>query len=240
MGTERIGGDRRRIVFLVLIVLLFVAAARLGGGYLPQVTAWVERQGAWGIVGFIAAYAIATVAAFPGSLLTLAAGAIFGVAKGATFVLAGAIIGSSLAFLLARYVARPIVERRIHRDPRFVRVDAAVAREGWKMVLLLRLSPLLPFNALNYALGLTAVTFRHYLIGAIGMLPGTLLYVYSGKVAGELAVVAGGGEVARGPAYIVVLGLGLLATIIVAVWIGRIARRALNEGLESDSTPCGV
>jgi uncharacterized membrane protein YdjX (TVP38/TMEM64 family) len=231
------GGGRwlvaRRIAMGLVALLAIVLLGRAAGGYLPAFTGWVAARGVWGPVIFIAGYALATVAAVPGSLLTLAAGAIFGIAGGVVYVFLGAVIGSSLAFLIARYVARPAVERRLAADARFKRIDRAVGERGRKIVFLLRLSPALPFNVLNYALGLTRVRFRDYLIAAFGMLPGTLLYVYSGQVVGDLAVLATGAGVQRGTGYYLVLVLGLIATATVTVWVTRIARNALREETES-------
>src|SRR6185295_6124938 len=123
--------------------------------------------------------------------------------------------GSSLAFLIARYVARRAIERRIAGNPKFAAVDRAVGREGFKIVALLRLSPVFPFNLLNYSLGLTRVSFLQYLAASIAMLPGTLLYVYYGKAAGSLAAVAGGVKTGKGAGYWLTLGIGLAATIAV-------------------------
>ncbi|MBA2671525.1 MAG: VTT domain-containing protein [Gemmatimonadetes bacterium] len=154
---------------------------RFAGWYIPAFATWVESQGVWGPLIFIAGYVLATVSAIPGSILTLAAGAIFGIVPGVAYVFVGAGTGSALAFLIARYLARPAVERRLAANPRFAQIDGAVGREGRKIVFLLPISPVLPFNALNYALGVTKVRFRDYLLGSFGMLPGTLLYVYSGR-----------------------------------------------------------
>jgi uncharacterized membrane protein YdjX (TVP38/TMEM64 family) len=226
---------RRAVLGIAAVAGIFLFG-RLVGGYLPAFAAWVEAQGAWGPVVFIAGYTIATVGAVPGSLLTLAAGAIFGITAGVGYVFVGAVAGASLAFLIARYLARPAVERRLGWDPRFERIDRAVAGQGLKIVFLLRLSPVLPFNVLNYALGLTRVRFRDYLIASLGMLPGTLLYVYSGRVAGDLAALAGGAGVAQGSGYYLVLALGLAATVTVTVWVTRIARRALNKETTDERT----
>jgi uncharacterized membrane protein YdjX (TVP38/TMEM64 family) len=236
-GQSRAAGGRsggrgrlvRRIALGVAVVAGVVLLGRAAGGHLPAFAAWVEAQGPWGPAVFIAGYVVATVAAVPGALLTLAAGAIFGIVAGVAYVFIGAVVGSSLAFLIARYLARPAVERRIAADPRFDRIDRAVARQGLRIVVLLRLTPVLPFNALNYALGLTRVRFRDYLAASVGMLPGTLLYVYSGRVAGDIAALAGGAGVERGSGYYVVMGLGLLATVIVTVLVTRIARNALDR-----------
>lgn len=221
-------------VLVVVALILLVFAGRALGGYIPQFATWVGSLGIWGPIVFIAGYAVATVAFIPGSLLTLAAGAIFGLLQGTAYVFLGAAIGSALAFLVARYGARKAVERRLENHPRFRLVDKAVAREGLKIVFLLRLSPAFPYNLLNYALGLTSVRFRDYVLASLGMIPATFLYVYYGKALGTLAAVAGGAAVERGTGYWTVLGVGLIATLAVTTLVTRLARRALQQEVEDD------
>lgn len=218
-----------RIALTGAALLALLALGRAAGGYVPQFAQWVDGLGVWGPVVFIVGYALAVVAFIPGSLLTLAAGAIFGVAEGVVIVFVAAVLGSTAAFLVARYLARDAIERRLAGDTRFAAIDRAVGEQGRKIVFLLRLSPVFPFNLLNYGLGLTKVRAVDYLAAAPGMLPGTLLYVYSGKVAGDVAAVAGGVQLERGAGYYSVLVLGLLATAVVTVFVTRIARRALRE-----------
>ena len=174
-------------------------------------------------------YIIAVVAFVPASLLTLGAGAIFGIVDGVIYVFVAATIGSCLAFLVSRYLARSAVERKLAGKPKFSAIDRAVAAEGLKIVFLLRLTPAVPFNLLNYALGLTRVSFADYAIASVGMLPGTLLYVYSGKLAGDVASLAGNPAVARGWGYYSLLALGLAATLAVTLVVTQSARRALAE-----------
>jgi uncharacterized membrane protein YdjX (TVP38/TMEM64 family) len=218
-----------KIALGVVAVAVIIVLARVGGAYIPSFTAWVNRLGAWGPAVFILGYAIATVAFLPGSLLTLAGGAIFGIAWGVLYVFIAAVLGSAAAFLISRYVARAAIERRVAGNERFVAIDRAVAAEGLKIVFLLRLSPVFPFTLLNYALGLTRVRFADYMIASLGMLPGTLLYVYYGKLAGDVAALAGGGAVAKGPGYYAVLALGLAATVLVTWVVARAARNALRQ-----------
>ena len=218
-----------RIVGGVVIVVLLAAAGRELGAYLPRFVAWVDTLGIWGPAVFVFGYVTATVAFVPGSLLTLAAGAVFGLVKGTACVVIGATIGSSLAFLVSRYVARGIIEQRMERYPRFAAIDRAMGAEGFKIVLLLRLSPVFPFNLLNYALGLTQVRFRDYVAAAIGMVPGSLLFTYYGKLAGDVAALAGGAAVERGAGYYAVLVLGLVATVLVTTLVTRSAGRALRQ-----------
>jgi uncharacterized membrane protein YdjX (TVP38/TMEM64 family) len=189
----------------------------------------VADQGAWGPVVFILGYAAAVVACAPAVLLTLAAGAVFGLGPGVVYVFLAAVLGSSAAFFVSRYLARGALERRLLAQPRFAAVDRAVAKQGRRIVFLLRLSPVFPFVLLNYALGLTRIRFADYLLAAPGMLPGTLLYVYYGTVGGEAAAVAGGAAPPKGPGAWAVLGLGLVATAAVTVLVTRIARRALED-----------
>ena len=158
-----------------LALLLWLG--RKGGQYTPRFAAWVDGLGVWGPIVFILGYMVAAVAFIPGSLLTLAAGAIFGLVRGTAFTFVGATLGAAAAFLVARYAARGAVEKKIAGNARFAAIDRAVGREGFKIVALLRLSPVFPFNLLNYSLGLTKVRFLDYLLASVAMLPGTLLYV---------------------------------------------------------------
>lgn len=213
-------------------VVALLALARQGGAYVPRFAAWVDGLGVWGPVVFVVGYAAAVVAFVPGSLLTLAAGAIFGLAGGVVYVFIAAVLGSSAAFLVSRYLARAAIENRIAGNARFAAIDRAVGAQGRRIVFLLRLSPLFPFTLLNYALGLTRVRFLDYLAASVGMLPGTLLYVYYGKLAGDVAALAGGAAVAKGPGYYAVLAVGLIATIAVTAVVTRTARKALRDVAE--------
>jgi uncharacterized membrane protein YdjX (TVP38/TMEM64 family) len=224
--------SRRNLTRLVLAVAALAVLAVLGrqaGAAIPRFAAWVDGLGALGPLVFILGYAAAVVAFVPGSLLTLAGGAIFGLGAGVAYVFTAAVLGSAAAFLVARYVARAAVERRIAGNARFAAIDRAVAAEGRKIVFLLRLSPVFPFNLLNYALGLTRVRFADYLAASVGMLPGTLLYVYYGKLAGDVAALAGGAAPERGAGSYALLVVGLAATILVTAVVTRTARRALSE-----------
>jgi len=208
---------------------------RSAGGYIPVFAEWVDELGALGPIVFILGYAIAVVAFIPGSLLTLAAGVIFGLGEGTVYVFIAATLGATLAFLIARHGARAAIERRIQGDDRFAAIDRAVGNEGLKIVFLLRLSPVFPFNLLNYSLGLTRVRLVDYFVASIGMLPGTLLYVYTGKVAGDVAAIAGGQAGEKGTGDWFVLVLGLVATAVVTVFVTRIARRALADATADDA-----
>jgi uncharacterized membrane protein YdjX (TVP38/TMEM64 family) len=188
---------------------------------------WIAGLGPAGVVAFIAIYILSCVFMLPGSVLGLGAGAVFGVAKGSAIVSAASTLGATAAFLVGRYLARQRVANMIEGNERFRAIDEAVGREGWKIVGLTRLSPVFPFNLLNYAYGITKVRLRDFFFASwIGMLPGTVMYVYLGSLAGSLATLdaRGGG---RTPAQWVLYIVGLLATVAVTVYVTRIARAAL-------------
>ncbi len=231
-ASTKFESKRRFWAKSILGAILLAALVYLGrsaGAYVPQFAAWVDGLGAWGPIVFVFGYVAATLAFVPGSFLTLAAGAIFGLLEGTFYVFVAATLGATLAFLVARHAAREAIEKRIAADTRFAAIDRAVGAEGRKIVFLLRLSPVFPFNLLNYALGLTRVGLVDYFVASIGMLPGTLLYVYAGKIIGDVAAVAGGAGPERGLASWLLVGVGLVATLIVTVIVTRIARRALAE-----------
>src|SRR5260370_667149 len=190
------------------------------GEFLGRFRGW-----AWGPVVFAAVYALACLA-IPGSLITLAAGSLFGVVVGTAVVSVASVTGASLAFWLGRTLARGLIEKRLAGNRRFRALDQAVAAGGFKIVLLTRLSPLFPFTLLNYAFGLTKVRFRDYVLASwIGMLPGTVMYVYLGSTVKELADVAAG-SVEGGPARLVLFFVGLVATGVVPGYVTRPARPA--------------
>jgi uncharacterized membrane protein YdjX (TVP38/TMEM64 family) len=218
-----------KIVAAVVGVVLVIVVGRELPVLLPQFTQWVASLGAWGPIAFIAGYSVAPVIFAPAFVLTIAGGAIFGFVEGVIYVMIGATIGATLAFLTGRYLARQFVEGLLTRDPRLLLIDRAVERNGFKLVALLRMCPAVPFVLLNYALGISRVRLVDYVAGSIGMLPVVAMYVYSGKVAGDLATLASGAAQPRGPVYYAMIGLGLLASIAVTVVVTRIARQAIEE-----------
>lgn len=207
---------------------------RRAAGYIPAFAEWVESLGALGPLVFMAGYIVATVAMVPGLLLTIAGGALFGLVRGTFYVFIAASIGATAAFLISRHVVRDFVLKKLGNDPRLAALDAAIGREGRKIAILIRLSPLFPFNVTNYALGLTAVRLRDYVIACIGMLPGTLLYVYYGRLIGDVATIVSGVQVERGTAYWILLVMGLIATVVVTALITRAAQRALRSSVEAE------
>lgn len=193
---------------------------------------WVKGLGIWGGVAFMGIYILATIAFLPASLLTLAAGVVFGVVWGSVYVFLGATLGAIAAFLVGRYLVRGWVSQKIANNPKFAAIDKAVAEEGFKIVLLTRLSPLFPFNLLNYAFGVTGVTLWDYSIGSIGMIPGTIMYVYIGSLAKDIVNL----DPAKPPIDLtlkwIINIVGLAATISVTVFVTRIANKALRTKIE--------
>ena len=195
--------------------------------WIREFISWVQSLGPAGVVVFIIAYALATVLFLPGWIFTVSAGLIYGVFAGTAIALTGAVIGASLAFLVARYLLRQNIEETTKKNPRFAAIDQAIGKNGWKIVGLLRLSPLIPFNLSNYFYGITSITFGAYvLVSAIGMIPGTLLYAYLGAI-GQAGV--SGGASTHSKWQYVLLGVGLVATIAVTILVSRIARNALKK-----------
>ena len=232
MRNEKKGAVARLIALTVIVIALFLAMKFLPvQQWLKSFNDWVGQMGLAGIFIFIAVYAAATVLLAPGAILTIGAGFAFGLWKGFLAVSAGATLGASLAFLVARFVARDKIEAMARRNTKFQRIDNAIGQQGAKLIFLLRLSPVIPFNLSNYFYGLTAVKFWPYVLASwIGMMPGTFLYVYIGT-AGKAAVsVAGGGEAMKHRwQYWTFLSVGLAATVVVTIWVTKIARDALKK-----------
>ncbi len=207
---------------------------------LAAVVAWLREtaaaQGMLGPLFYGLAYIVFTVLLVPGSALTVGAGVTFGLGVGGLTVVLAANIGAALAFLIARYLLRERVERWLAGRQKLSAVDRAVEAQGWRVVALTRLSPVFPFNVQNYFYGLTAVPFPHYVLASvIGMLPGTLLYVYIGAAGAEVASATGG---AASWSQTILLVAGLIATLAVVVLITRVARRELEKALaESALSP---
>jgi uncharacterized membrane protein YdjX (TVP38/TMEM64 family) len=203
---------------------------------LVDALAWIDGLGAIAPLAFILLYIVITVAFVPASVVTLGAGVVFGVVKGSALVFVGAMLGATAAFLVGRYVARGWVSSKIAKNPKFQTIDDAIARDGRKIIFLLRLSPVFPFNLLNYSLGLSQISLKDYVIGSVGMLPGTIMYVYLGSLAGNLATLGADSSQPPEAAMVqwVIRIVGLIATVAVTLYVTRIARRALNEALPSD------
>lgn len=212
---------------LVLAALAGVVAAYAllpVAEWIEMFRAWIESLGAVGWFVFMAVYAVAVFALVPGSFLTLAAGVAFGL-WGFPLVAGGAIMGAALAFLAGRYLVRDRVRAAISERPRLRAIDTAIGEEGWKIVALMRLSPLVPFSLQNWVFGATSVGFLPYFLAtSFGILPGTLLYVWIGSLGGAAASAEDADSL-----KFVFFGIGILATLIVTVLVGRKASAKLKE-----------
>ncbi len=221
-----------RVILLLTLLAAGVAAFVLlpVKQYLADFVEWVRGLGWWGPLVFGLVYAV-TALVIPGSVLTLGAGFAFGVVLGTVVVSAASVTTATIAFWLGRTLARGWVEAKVAASPKFRAIDQAVGENGFKIVLLTRLSPVFPFTLLNYAFGLTKVRFRDYLVASwIGMLPGTVLYVYLGSTVREVADLAAG-NVERTPAQTAFFWGGLAAAVIVTVLVTRVARNALRKAV---------
>jgi len=231
-SRERKNAILRFIILAAMLVVLFLAMKFLPvQQWLKNFNAWVTHMGVAGMLIFIVVYAAATVLLAPGSILTIGAGFAFGLWKGFLAVSAGSTLGAALAFLVARFIARDRVEAIAKRNDKFRRIDKAIGKQGAKLIFLLRLSPVVPFNISNYFYGLTSVKFWPYVLASwIGMIPGTFLYVYIGTASQAAVSAAASGEaVEHGWQYWTFVSVGLAATVTVTVWVTKIARDALQK-----------
>ncbi len=216
--SEPAANRAQTIVRLAIVAAIVGAVVYYRGAIATEVAAlaeWVKTLGPWGPVVFIAAYVGAAVAFVPGSVLTVAAGAIFGLWAGTVYVFIGATLAACISFALARGALRSAIERRVEGNARLAAIDRAIAAEGRKIVFLLRLSPLFPFSLGNYALGLTRVRFGDYALACIGMLPWTFVYVYLGAFVGDVGL---GWKL-----------VGLAITAVMVFLAARAAKRALDR-----------
>jgi uncharacterized membrane protein YdjX (TVP38/TMEM64 family) len=216
---------------LALVAVLGVfAAVRLlpVDEWLVGFQRWVGGVGPWGGVLYGLVYVLAALLFVPGSLLTIGAGLVFGLLWGTVIVSLASTTTAALAFLIARHLARERVAAMARGNEKFEAIDRAIAEKGWKVVALLRLSPVVPFSLSNYLYGLTPVRFLPYLVTSwLAMLPGTILYVWLGA-AGGAAAAAGRGE-GRSPWEWALLAAGLAATVAVTVLLSRAARQQLEK-----------
>lgn len=222
MGTKL----RWLLAALALVALVVGARTLPVADWIRASTDAVASLGWLGPIAFGGAYVVAVLLLVPGSLITLAAGALFGVVVGTALVSIASTTAAALAFLLARSALRDRVQALAVRRPRFAAIDAAVGRGGWKVVALLRLSPVVPFNLSNYLFGLTPVSFWPYVLASwVAMFPATLAYVYLGYTGRAGALAVAGAETGRSPLEWSLLGVGLLATLAVTLYLTRLARR---------------
>ena len=215
------------VVGLIVIGLSLLSTVLPVKDWIRSFIGWVQQLGPAGVALFIIAYALATVLFLPGWIFTVSAGLIYGIVGGTLIALTGAVIGASLAFLLARYLLRQYIEQLTKKNPRLRAIDEAIGKNGWKIVGLLRLNPLIPFNLSNYFYGITSISFwAYFVVSAIGMIPGALLYAYLGAI-GQVSV--SGGASLHSKWQYALLAVGLITTIAVTIFVSRIAKNALKK-----------
>jgi uncharacterized membrane protein YdjX (TVP38/TMEM64 family) len=233
----------RRIALAAALLVAAIVAVAIGwplGTWLDRVAAWTATHAVGAGVLFVASYIVAAVFVVPCAILTLASGFLFGVPLGVALTSLGSVLGAAAACATGRFVARDWIVRRTGAWPRFRALDAATHHDGFLIVLLARLSPLLPYNVLNYAFSVTSVRFRDFVLATwLGMLPITVVYVYMGSLASSLAAITSPVN-APGWATYSSLGVGLVATIALTLLITRRATRVLRARLAAQAQPSGV
>ena len=231
-----------KVIFLIASVLILIAVFQTlnisitVSNLLQSTLLWVKMLGAMGAIAFIIIYNLATILFIPASILTLGGGAIYGVVWGSIYVFVAATLGAIFAFLIGRYFARGWVYEKICSNKTFRAIDAAVAIDGFKIVLLTRLSPIFPFNMLNYVFGVTCVDLKDYILGSIGMIPATIMYVYLGSLIGDVALLGmQTTSIVSNPqtqiAQWTIKIVGLVATLAVTIQVSRLANKILASKL---------
>lgn len=202
-------------------------------GFLQDTLVWIKSCGSSSILAFIVVYNLATLLFIPGSLLTLGGGVLYGVFWGSIYVIIAATLGAMIAFLVGRYFARGWVSKQIQNHPKFQAIDQAIAKSGLKIVLLTRLSPIFPFNLLNYAFGVTCVSLKDYAIGSVGMIPGSVMYVYLGSLVGDIALLGMSQDTSSQAKLVqwLIKIVGFLSTIAATLYLTRIAKKALDQSI---------
>jgi uncharacterized membrane protein YdjX (TVP38/TMEM64 family) len=189
----------------------------------------LTQVGPWAPVLFTLLYIVAAVTLAPAFFLTVAAGAMFGVWRGSIIVFIAASLGASVVHVIGTRLANLSWMQRIARDPRVAAVRAAILGESVWIMFLLRLSPLVPYNVLNYALALSGVRYVDYAVAFLGMIPAIVMYTYYGKVVGDVAALAAGVSPPRGPEYYALLVIGLIAIVVSTTMITKAAKRAIEQ-----------
>lgn len=218
------------LVFATILLTLFNSSDNIS--LLKKVLYRISELGPWAPFAFVVAYVVATILMMPGFILTLGAGFLYGVGWGSALVSASSTMGAMVSFLIGRYLFRDWVTKKMKLHPSFISLDRAVVRDGWKVVGLTRLSPIFPFNFLNYAFAVTQIRVRHYFIASwIGMFPGTLLYAYIGSLAGDIASIGTGGKIRSTWEWAFYL-LGFVAITALCFYLNRIGRKSLEKKVD--------
>jgi len=220
---------KSKLIFSIIVLAAAIISLKLlhADRYLLILVEYIKDAGFTGYILFAIAYIAACVLFMPGFILTLGAGFAYGVIKGTLLVSISSILGASAAFLTGRYFARGWIEKKIEGNIKFKSIDSAVEKEGFKIVFLTRLSPLFPFNLLNYAYGITKVKLSHYFFASwIGMLPATVMYVYLGSLLTNISQISAGKV--HNPFEQIFYFTGLLVTVFVTIFVTKIAKKSLQ------------
>ena len=221
-------------IFALAAALLVLAGLGLPIREMAEsIFGWIQGNPNISWLVFLGVYILATVLLLPGSVLTIGGGWIFGFVEGLVVVSLSSTLAASCSFLIGRYLARAWVEGKISQDSRYRSLDRAIGERGFFVVLLTRLSPLFPYNLLNYAWGISSVRLSRYVLASwMGMIPGTLLYVYLGAAASDISqLFSGASGEAVGQEWLFIVGLA--ATAVLVIFIARLATKNLNQVMES-------
>ncbi len=223
-------------IALIVAALISVSIFWPVHEWMQTLITWVKASGAWGVAAFAVIYIAAIVMFIPGSILTLGAGFVYGPFWGTLLVSPVSVIGATIAFSLARGRLRPWVMKKVGNNERFSVVDKAVGEQGFKIVMLLRLSPVFPFTFLNYALGLTGVKASSYILASfIGMLPATFLYTYLGSLVTSVTELANAPAQGAEDAQSIFIWVGFAVTVMVTAYVTYLARRALRDAVPQEA-----
>ena len=207
------------LLFFISLIVIFQIKFEIIQN-IPSIIEKTASSGPVGYLGFILIYIVSTVMMLPGSPLTFTAGALFGFWKGLILVSLSSTLGATCAFMVSRYLIRKSIEKRVLKNKKFQSIDNEIDEQGWKIVIFARLSPIIPFFLLNYALGITKIRFIHFIFASwVGMIPGTTVYVLLGTMGG--AFING----KKSSFEWVLLGMGLIATILVTLLISKIIKK---------------
>ncbi|WP_240039126.1 MULTISPECIES: TVP38/TMEM64 family protein [Okeania] len=223
------------MLFIVVISLIITAKYFNLPELLKNKLVWIESLDVWSPIAFIIIYNLATLLLIPGLVLTIGGGVIFGVIWGAIYVFFASTLGATIAFIIGRYISRDWVCQQLHQHPKFQVIDRAVIKAGFKIVFLTRLCPLFPFNLLNYAFGVMQVSLKDYILGSLGMIPGTVMYVYIGSIVGDITLIGTSQQPTNSTVEVtkwIINIVGLIATVLVTIYITRQANKALETSFE--------
>ncbi|WP_293086932.1 TVP38/TMEM64 family protein [Okeania sp. SIO3B5] len=222
------------MLFLLVISLIIGAKYFNLPELLKDKLVWIESLGIWSPIAFIIIYNLATLLLIPALVLTIGGGVIFGAIWGAIYVFFASTLGATIAFIIGRYISHNWIYQQLNQYPKFQAIDRAVIKAGFKIVFLTRLCPLFPFNLLNYAFGVMQVSLKDYILGSLGMIPGTVMYVYIGSIIGDITLIGMSQQPTNSTVEVtkwIINIVGLIATVAITIYLTRLAKNALEESI---------